>query len=230
MPGSKPKPIAERLEARIDRSGGPEACHIWTGGVGQREQPVTTIGKRTKSARRVAFELATGAEIPPKRWVTVICGVSRCMNPKHLELRAVADNVTRFWAAVDKRGPDECWPWQQHLMKGYGWFHIWEPGHYKEESGMVRTGKSMTAHRFSYELHNGPIEGHVPGDAEREIVVMHTCDNPRCVNPAHLRLGSDADNIHDAIAKGRMKWQKERANMASLAATAMGVPERGEAR
>jgi hypothetical protein len=63
--------------------------------------------------------------------------------------------------------------------------------------GRDMRGKQFTtyAHRVAYVLANGPIE---PGQ-----VVMHTCDVPACVNPAHLKLGSQGDNNRDCFAKGR---------------------------
>ena len=99
--------------------------------------------------------------------------------------RAPAPIEERFWRYVDKRA-DGCWPWLGggRSAKGYG--HLGECG---------RGGKMVLAHRLSFEIHNGPIP--------TGLVVMHSCDNPACVNPAHLRVGSMAENIKEAYDKGR---------------------------
>lgn len=92
--------------------------------------------------------------------------------------------VDRFWEKVEKT--EGCWNWTGAVYGGgYGNLNAGPDG------GYVR------AHRFSYELHHGPIP--------HGQLVMHACDNRRCVNPAHLSLGTHRDNTRDAMAKGRLR-------------------------
>lgn len=90
----------------------------------------------------------------------------------------------RFWADVDRRGDDECWPWTGcRTATGYG---------------RVRFGgKTMGTHRASYLIHHSSIP--------ESLHILHRCDNPPCCNPAHLFVGTPVDNVADMDAKGRRR-------------------------
>lgn len=105
-------------------------------------------------------------------------------------LRPQASLHARLWAKIDKRGPDECWEWQaKERVSGYG--------------KLNRGGRGMgdvLAHRAVWEEIHGPI----PKDRSwHGRVILHTCDNRLCCNPAHLRMGTQADNVKDMDKKGR---------------------------
>lgn len=86
----------------------------------------------------------------------------------------------RFWAKVDKSG--ECWEWTS-AKSNYGVFWVGGPK------------RSMYAHRWAYEEANGPIPN--------GMLVCHKCDNPFCVRPGHLFLGTEMDNKTDSVQKRR---------------------------
>lgn len=92
----------------------------------------------------------------------------------------------RFWSMVERRGPNECWPWLRCVnRKGYGRFYAGR--------------RSVPAHRFAWVITHGV-------DPDPSEVVMHCCDNPPCCNPAHLSRGTNLDNVRDMCAKGRARF------------------------
>ena len=114
-----------------------------------------------------------------------------------------AELLERFWDKVDVRGPDDCWEWQAFNYKGYGRFGIrrWRGG------GFVHI--SEKAHRVSWIIfHNQEVPD--------GMCICHHCDNPPCVNPAHLFLGTHKDNWDDAIRKGRIAQYGEMHRHAKL--------------
>lgn len=105
------------------------------------------------------------------------------MPTQHLILPELTPKqISRFWRKVHKGAADHCWPWVgKRITHGYGCVHV--------------QGAHYAAHRIAYLLAHGRFAP--------ELCVMHTCDNPPCVNPSHLRLGTHATNMADMFKKGR---------------------------
>ena len=112
----------------------------------------------------------------------------RCTKPvkrygKEGQQQKVLDH---FWQKVNKKGPHECWLWTGSVLTN-------QRG--DKRGTMMVNRRRITAHRLSYELFVGTIP--------EELSVCHTCDNGLCVNPSHLFLGTQQDNVTDSIIKGR---------------------------
>lgn len=94
------------------------------------------------------------------------------------------DVVERFWSRVDIGDPEDCWEWTWGKTKaGYGTMGF-------------KDGRLFYCHRIAYVLTYGEIP--------RGLLVIHTCDNPSCVNPAHLKAATNKENILDAQKKDRL--------------------------
>lgn len=97
-----------------------------------------------------------------------------------------ASLLDRFWRQVDRRSDDKCWLWLGST-KGKGYGRIGAGG---------KGGKYLGAHRLSCEIAHGP-------PPFERAMALHSCDNPSCVNPAHLRWGTGSENIKEAFDKSR---------------------------
>lgn len=132
-------------------------------------------------------------------------GRTYCSIPCYRVVQRSTPLEARYWPRVDKSGPGGCWLWAstRNPRNGYGMF-----GGPRE---LRPSGKSHCvpryAHRVAWELAHGPIP-----DGQW---VLHSCDVPYCVNPAHLFLGTQKDNMADAAQKGRLHVARPRRHKVS---------------
>ena len=174
-------------------------CWIWHGAGTKRKQPNMRIGAKTYAVKRVVFAIFHRTP-NRKEEVFSTCGNQLCVSPTHIGVRAASDRAAaigiqlrerpkrdihdRFWEKVAKGDESSCWTWKAgRLTFGYGAFRV--------------NGVSMGAHVVSWELANGPVP--------HGMHVLHRCDNPACVNHAHLFLGTQVDNNRDRDEKGRRR-------------------------
>ena len=184
-------------------------CWLWTGSLTAYGHGHTSLYGRSILAHRASWIIHYGA-ILPGFVVCHQCQNKACVRPSHLSLGTVSDNgrdgnrawwgtgkvldyrktlrvkpqtlAEAFWRFLTPGDPSVCWLWQGPLDEdGYGRFMF--------------QATPYQAHRVSFLLHKGEIP--------KRMFILHQCDNPPCANPAHLRLGTPADNNLDMVQKRR---------------------------
>lgn len=99
----------------------------------------------------------------------------------------IMELLSRFWEKVERHGPDECWLWKgASTANGYGQMAIGEGGR-----------KALATH-IALAI-DGRFRHH------QQMLALHSCDNPICVNPRHLRWGTSKENTADCMGRGRMR-------------------------
>ena len=179
--------LSQHFWERVRRAG-QEECWPWSGAINSKGYGTIYAHGRIATAHRIAWELTYGPAQAGEA-VRQRCGNRMCVNPKHLFMgpaqRRCRSSTERFWEKVNKT--EGCWLWQGcRDKKGYGHFR-------------VADGVYMLAHRFAYQ--------ELVRTLEVSESLCHNCpggDNPRCVNPAHMFVGSVDDNNKDAAKKGRV--------------------------
>jgi hypothetical protein len=98
-----------------------------------------------------------------------------------IDIKYNEKDVKRFWSHVNIKNENECWEWTGYKdKKGYGRINI--------------NSKMIGTHRFSYLIYNKIIPD--------GMLILHSCNNPSCVNPTHLRAGTNKDNAQDSLLAG----------------------------
>jgi hypothetical protein len=171
----------KRFWAKVKKSKDFDGCWEWDGWKNQSGVGQFFYNDKPMLPSNFIWEIFYGV-IPNENRVMQRCENMGCVRPSHLFLKDVSLE-TRFWSKVKKGDRhDDCWEWIAYKTRhGYGRFNF---------NGIINL-----AHRIAWEL----IHGSIPVGMN----VCHDCDNPGCVNPEHLFLGTQLDNMQDCVRKGR---------------------------
>jgi len=185
----------ERFWSKVDVRNENE-CWAWRGCVTPKGAGIFTAiieGKHCNiTAHHVSYFIKYNEDLFGKP-MEKFCETVGCCNPNHYHLKNKDINkqiifnkrlLKRFWSKVDIKGEDDCWEWKRCVgNKGYGHFNL--------------SYKTIRSHRLSYMIANNLQY------IDPNIAVCHRCDNPSCVNPKHLFIGTFWDNNQDRHSKGR---------------------------
>jgi len=181
-----PAQVVEKFWGAIEKT---NFCWNWTG-IFKTGSPIVIapapLPKTIYQARRISIELIRDEQLTKSdRVLPLVCRNKLCVNPDHL----VYGDEGRFWSKVQKMNEHDggCWIWLGYQTdRMYGQFYYYE------------NGKQITvqATAYSWFLYAGRP---VPNG----LLVCHKCDHPYCVNPHHLFLGTNQDNMQDMIDKER---------------------------
>jgi hypothetical protein len=165
--------IEEKFWSCVEKT---STCWLWNGTVNSNSKiPILWVGQTCLNAKKISLQI-NGRPISKRIGYT--CQNIACVNPAHL----VSGDEERFWSHVIKMS-NGCWLWTSHTgHMGHGTFKI--------------EGRNIQSTHYSWLLH---MNRKVPDG----ICLCHTCDEPRCVNPNHLFLGTRKDNNIDRDQKDR---------------------------
>lgn len=156
----------------------PHGCLIWTGKIHQI--PILRHKNKTINVRKYIFSLTFPYKIIDGQ-IKHKCGNKKCVNPHHLMNRGEFFNSLIFTNPTNG-----CWEWQGNFKNGYGYF--------------MSNKTEKAVHRIIYEQYNEKIP--------KGYMVCHSCDNTKCINPAHLFIGMQVDNMKDMLNKNRANKAK----------------------
>ncbi len=171
--------LTAKIESLLDKS---KEHWTWAGSTNQKGYQQISFNKKVYSVRSLIYQIYI--DDSATETIKLTCSFKNCLNPEHMIEGAHLDATIRFWKHVNILGMNDCWVWVGAKdTKNYGNFNIGK-------------GKYIKASRFSYMIHN-------KGENIQNLEVCHKCDNPSCVNPGHLFLGSRQDNATDMVVKNR---------------------------